>query len=411
MQVFDEIDGRLKNIRACRHVVVGHLPGQIVNGYISKDAETEEIWIWTEGDGFNRYLASKEKMKDLLVFSNRNGYYMSRVGVPEDILVREMYIKGSGRFPYHFDKRYEACENFVRFDGKQVVLEPDRSYFLADHLKYSFGLEFETSQGYIPEDICFRDGLIPLRDGSISGLEYSTVVLTGNEGIALLEQQLESLKKFTDFNKECSLHIHFGGFPLDKDKMFSLYLLCKSLEGELAGLVPKHTFKTSEYKANHKDYCNKLQSYRSFEQMYECLVGRKFFNDFYQPHPNDIRREAKWRIPTRYYWINFINALCYDVNKTIEFRFLRPTYNFQKIILWIYIFNAIMRYAEEHMESSGRVTLIGIIRKVYPKELAERIILGINKLQIVTINQTGNMDLIGRDIHIEEELFSEDLGI
>lgn len=70
-----------------------------------------------------------------------------------------------------------------------------------------------------------------------------------------------------------------------------------------------------------------------------------------------------------------------------------------------------MRYAEEHMESSNRINLVSIIRKVYPKELAERIILGINKLQIATINQTSNMDFIGHDIHTEEELFSEDLGI
>lgn len=124
-------------------------------------------------------------------------------------------------------------------------------------------------------------------------------MLSGNEGIALLEQQLESLKRFTDFNKECSLHIHFGGFPLDSNKIFNLYLLCKNLEGELANLVPKYTFKTSKYKANGKDYCNTLSNYRNFDQMYEHLVGRRFFNDFFQPHPNDIRREAKWRIPTR----------------------------------------------------------------------------------------------------------------
>ena len=112
-----------------------------------------------------------------------------------------------------------------------------------------------------------------------------------------------------------------------------------------------------------------------------------------------------------YYWVNFINALCYDVNKTIEFRFLRPTYNFQKIILWLYVLNAIMRYAEEHMESSGKANLSAIIRKVYPKELAERVILGLNKLNIVRMNQTNNGDFIGHDIYIEEEMFSEDLGL
>ena len=77
------------------------------------------------------------------------------------------------------------------------------------------GFEFETSAGIIPEEIALRDGLVPLRDGSISGLEYSSVVLTpDNDGLSLLKQQLETLRQYTSFNKECALHIHFGKFPM-----------------------------------------------------------------------------------------------------------------------------------------------------------------------------------------------------
>lgn len=411
MQVFDEINGKLVNVRSCRKVLVGHIPGQLIFGYINKEAPVEEIRVYS-GGGFSGVLASRDKMKSFLVFSNKSGCYISKVEVPEDVLLHETLTKGRGRFPYHFEKRYEACENFRIFQGKQKVIDPDRNYTLANYLKYSFGLEFETSQGYVPEDICFRDGLIPLRDGSISGIEYSTVVLSGNEGIALLEQQLDSLRKYTDFNKECSLHIHVGGFPLDSKKLFNLYYICKGLESEISTLVPKYTFNTDMYKANHKNYCGKLGTYRNFNQLYEHLVGRKFFNDFTQPHPNDIRREAKWHIPTRYYWVNFINALCYDVNKTIEFRFLRPTYNFQKIILWLYILNAIMRFAEEHMgEPAERISLTYILRKVYPEELAERLFRGVCKLNILKRNQSENEDFIGQTISAEEEIFSEDLGI
>lgn len=107
------------------------------------------------------------------------------------------------------------------------------------------------------------------------------------------------MKRYTNFNKECSLHIHFCNFPLDPDKMFRLYRLCKILENSISKIVPAYTFCSGHYKDNGKDYCNELPSYRIFNQMYEYLVGRKFFGDFTQPHPNDIRREAKWRIPTR----------------------------------------------------------------------------------------------------------------
>lgn len=411
MQVFDEVNGCLREFEQCLRVVVKHIPGQIVFGYVDKSTPAERVLFFTNGS-LVEYVAYREKLGDTLVYSNRRGMYLSRVDLTPEQLINETLSKGVGKFPYHFEKKYEACENFRRFQGKQEILNPDKFHPLSNYLKYSFGLEFETSQGYVPEDICYRDGLIPLRDGSIAGIEYSTVVLSGSEGISLLEQQVESMRKYTDFNKECSLHIHMGGYQLTSKKIFNLYYLCKHLEIDISLLVPRYTFNTSKYKANHKDYCNQLPVYRSFGQMYEHLVGRKFLGDFTQPHPNDIRREAKWRIPTRYTWVNFINALCYNINKTIEFRFLRPTYNFQKIILWLYILNAIMRYAEEHMENPSNCTsLVNIIRRIYPKEVAERVILGISKLRILTDNQTNNGDFIGQDIYMEEEMFSEDLGI
>lgn len=411
MQVFDEINNKFRDSRYCVTAVVKHIHGQIVFGYVGRESKIDNVLFYSNGE-LNSYFACLDKLKDNIAFSNKSGYYMSTVDCPAHIIAREMFTKGKGKFPYNFDRRYEACENFDRFNGKQEVLDTDKSYCLTNYLKYSFGLEFETSQGYIPEDICFRDGLIPLRDGSISGIEYSTVVLSGNKGISLLEQQLESLKKYTDFNKECSLHIHMGGFPLDGDKLYNLYILCKRNESELASLVPAYTFNTEMYKDNRKSYCNKLPAYRNFDQMYEHIVGRKFFNDFTQPHPADLKREAKWHIHTRYYFVNFVNMLCYNVNKTIEFRFLRPTYNFQKIILWMYIFNALLLYAEKAMATpSDSMPLPSVICTVYPKELAERILVGLEKLKVVKNNQESNGDLIGRDVYIEEEIFSEDLGI
>ena len=411
MQVINEITGRRISTNNAKIAVVDHLPGCIVSGYIGREVKTDVILIYDRGRGLSQVKACLELLGDKLFYSNRKGMWVSKIDLPEDIYLEECYTMGQGKFPYTFERRYEAIENFKRFENGQVVLNPSKTYRISEFLRYSFGLEFETSQGYVPENICFRDGLIPLRDGSISGIEYSTVVLEGNRGIALLEQQLETLRKYTFFNKECSLHIHLGGYPLDPDKLYNLYIVCKRLESEISSLTPDYTFHTSSYKANGKDYCKFLGTYRDFDEMYRHLVGRKFYNDLTQSHPNDIRREAKWRIDTRYYWVNFINALCYDVNKTIEFRFLRPTYNFNKIVLWLYILNAIMFYAENDMMGDSRSPkLASILRRVYPDELAGRLILGLTRLKIVKNNQSLNNDYIGRDITFENELFSGDLG-
>ena len=195
---------------------------------------------------------------------------MSKENMSPEQIIREMYTKGQGGFPYSFERRYEAIENFKRFEGRQENMNL-RKFQLSEHMNYTFGLEFETSEGYVPENICYRDGLIPLRDGSISGLEYSTVVLQGNEGLSLLAQQINTLKRYTSFNKECSLHVHLGGFPLEPEKIWNLYRLLYRLQSVIGSLVPPLTFKSSQYKASGKDYCNLFFFFRSVDNMYEIL--------------------------------------------------------------------------------------------------------------------------------------------
>lgn len=108
-----------------------------------------------------------------------------------------------------------------------------------------------------------------------------------------------------------------------------------------------------------------------------------------------------------YYWCNFINALCYRVNKTIEFRFLRPTYNFKKILLWLYIFNGILKYSEEYYVIGIKVSLKDIIEICYPKDIANELILGVIKLEALSINQYSNGDEIGAEVWMEESMFND----
>ena len=406
MQVFDEITKQFLPLSKCERVIIKHLPGLVVLGYSSRLDTMVDVMVETSS-GTQVFKGDKELLKDRLVYNQSKGIYVSTIDFPEEELIYETSIKGQGEFPYSFAKRYEAVESFNLFEGKQKVLDKNTKYTLSKYLKYTFGLEFETSMGYIPEDICFRDGLIPLRDGSISGLEYSTVVLNGNDGLSLLKQELESLKKYTAFNKECSLHIHLGGFPLNPDAIFRAQVLCRLLEKDISLLVPKLTFRSSEYKANGKDYCLRLRPYRSFNQMYQDLVGRPFLGDLTQPHPNDIGREAKWRIQTRYYAVNFINMLCYKVNKTIEFRFLRPTYNFKKIELWLYIFNAILMYAEDFNNPiDNRINIRTLLKTVYPESVAKSVFMDTVRLRAIVDNQSTNGDYIGHDTEFENTLFS-----
>lgn len=237
--------------------------------------------------------------KGELLFSKYDGLYFSPINYSESEIFYNLHRKGNGTYPFRINQEYEAITHFDAFKNKQQLVIPEEHYQLSDYINYTFGLEFETSQGYIPEDICYRDGLIPLRDGSITAPEYSTIVLEGNSGIALLQQQLETLKKYTNFNKECSLHVHLGNYPLTPQTIFNLYSTCKALERELKSMLPDWTFTTSNYKENGKEYCKLLRNYRDFDNMYQSLVGIEFFGDFTQAHPRDVDRRHKWNVPTR----------------------------------------------------------------------------------------------------------------
>lgn len=366
---------------------------------------------------------SREALPELM-WSNRLGYYICKYKLtPESILSHQ--VRGQGNFPYQFPKRYEASESFYLFKDTQRVLE-DIQYPLSKDLGYTFGLEFETSMGYIPQEKCFRDGLIPLRDGSISGIEYSTVVLEGNRGLNLLKQQINTLKEYTKFNKECALHVHMGGFPVDPTSIYALYSLWYAVERELERkeYVPKMTFHTSAYKANEKDYCNMLSGrVTTFEQLFEKVTGKNYLGSLVQPHPADIEKRAKWNIKARYYGLNLVNMLCYKGPKTVEFRFLRPTFNYRKITLWLYILNAVLKYAESlantwknlgHCDTKGMLEWVvrdnfsgipSILKEVYNEETFSYLCKELTLLRMSVQAQHKNGDQCGRDIEFEEELF------
>lgn len=360
-----------------------------------------------------------------LIWSNKLGYYIQASSLsPEDIL-RHKLIRGQGDFPYQFPKHYEAVESFHLFKDAQTVLE-DVEYPLSKHLGYTFGLEFETSMGYIPQEKCFRDGLIPLRDGSITGIEYSSVVLEGNRGLNLLKQELNTLKEYTKFNKECALHIHMGGFPVNPTAIYALYSLWYAVERELLNkhLIPELSFYTSMYKANHKDYCNMLSDeVTSFEELFKMITGKKYLGSLVQPHPADVRKAAKWNIKARYSGLNLVNMLCYKGPKTVEFRFLRPSFNFRKITLWLYILNAVLKYAEklakewqetDHSSTENMITwvvyekykgLTRILENQYDYETYSYLIKELDLLKMSVEAQSANGDRCGRDVEFEDELF------
>ena len=174
-----------------------------------------------------------------------------------------------------------------------------------------------------------------------------TIVLNNTTGLSLLKEQIDLLDKYTKFDKDCSLHMHLGGYPIEPVHIFVLDVLGNIIQDSLEQYIPYWTFSSENYKSSHKNYCKKLQEFQNFSQLYYAASnGVSYLGSLQQPHPNDNNRNSKWNIAVRYVWQNIVNMMFYRGCKTVEYRFLRPTYNFNKIVNWLYIFNAILQFAE-----------------------------------------------------------------
>lgn len=346
---------------------------------------------------------SYDELKDHLGFDYLQGSYV----IGKDV---NQYNFPFGRdvFPYNLDKMtYNAKFEEHLFKDKQNISNLLEFRFI-NELPYTFGLEFETAGGYLPQHRLYELGLIPLRDGSISGIEFTTVVLQGNMGLNLLKQQVEALNACTIFDKDCSLHVHFGNFKLSGNVLLAVNNLFHN--SDISQFLPELTFSTYLYKTNKdKNYCEFNDKYISFEEMYGLLVGRNFYGDFKQPHPKDIGGTRKWNIKTRYKAVNFINAICYNGPKTIEYRMLRPTYNFNKILGWLFIYGAIIKYAEQNAKSTFyniRHSIEHIVRSVYSTELADILVKFLDMSRKIVYAQSSVNDSYGMRTDIDDKIIT-----
>lgn len=331
-------------------------------------------------------------------------YFNRARGVYSTIEPDNEIVFAHGEFPYSFERYYSTRYLEEMFQAKQHSEEKTMFNYI-EELPYTFGFEFETSAGYIPEEELYRVGLIPLRDGSITGLEYSTIVLGGNKGLNLLKEQIDVLKEYTIFDKECSLHIHIGSFTLAPEVLLKLNNLFAG--SDIDYYVVPWAFQTSQYKANGKDYCKKNQSFSTFDRLYSSLVGRPFYGDLFQPHPSDTSGDRKWNITTRYKALNLVNAICYNNAKTAEFRFLRPTYNFDKILVWLFVLGAFVKYAETRTARAVKnISIKRIIQTVYSTELANLLLRALNLQKEVVQTQVLVRDNYGMRVDIEDQILT-----
>lgn len=268
----------------------------------------------------------------------------------------------------------------------------------------TIGVEFEASQGYIPEQDCFNLGLVPVKDGSITGtsFEYITTVIADRK-LAKLKVITEMMQRKLSVNESCSLHTHIGGISNDPETVVAMWMLLYQLRGELFQMLPPYKKSLDYFKSKRqafKDHCKDLpplglmdacprhkkgytkKEYDAFiQEGFQTILS--FLNEGNSPKKDSsgmykhIREgKPKWEFNSRYYMVNFLPWL-FENKRTIEFRSHSGTVNSDKTLNWVFIVNSIVKYAVENKEAiitmRDKLNLTDLIEYAYndAEELVE----------------------------------------
>lgn len=297
-------------------------------------------------------------------FSDGNFYHIDTIQAKKLNIIKTPYQDYKNSLPY--DSKGIIEQNLINYKNNynpEILPYIKRYSPLLGNL--TFGLEFETTKGFIPSRILDEYGLIPLRDGSISGIEYVTVPMNGEKGLQCSFDILSCLKKRTEYeDKSCSLHLHLGNMPRTKEFILSFFKLGMFVQDEMFEMFP--IYKKYNFGIKNKNYSAPLPTFeilsqldnvinsenidRNFNVLYKLLsMGEGFEEKGYSLenvhyHPADPGGKQKWNIRSRYYLFNLI-PLIFGNKQTIEFRIHTPTYDENKILPFILMNSMLVNFA------------------------------------------------------------------
>lgn len=302
-------------------------------------------------------------------------------------------------YPYSISDMSQNAKNLYKIYPKVTTEKKDE--LLYKLIKpYSYGIEVETSNGSVPISTLLSTDYVFLRDGSISGYEFTSLPFFDGSGISKTRKFLESASKNCSINQFCSLHIHLGNVPTDKKSIVALYKTIYQTQQELFDFVPNYKRELNYFtsKQQPKDHCRPLKSLglyslNNVEEMYSSI-----FNFVTSNNNDEMLHSSKWNQFPRYHHLNLLNLFNSTGTGTIEYRLHEPTLNFYKIISWLLIISALTKYSEKFKDdiinNKIKISLRDVIIEIYPEEVAMYLIKYIKERTIYFSNRycSGNYE-------------------
>lgn len=379
----------------------------LIKGIIGFNKDVPIISHFSENI-YNNVYSTSRKWGNLLAMNSQiledNGFFediaQGKWYSSKDYSTSDIRFKKSIRNEKNFtDRGYNIEDNDRDFRYKTKAYEEyalpistkakNMSKFLGN---LTFGCELEISQGTLPEHILTRHGIVICRDGSIDGgPELVTVPTAGAKGLQNIVTLCEELNGRSMVSIACAFHVHFGNVPTDKLFLTAFWLLCRKIQDELFQMFPY--YKTDHSGVKRKNYNQKLgklgihplvnkdkDSYdyylrdvyiKIFDFLCEGRISIDELDKRTRAHPI----KQKWERKNRYFWANIMNMFFGNRN-TLEFRLHGPSKNSHKIVNWIFICTAIIKYAEKNAldiitTKSTSISLkevFGIFGELHPKD-------------------------------------------
>jgi len=419
---------------------------RINNGKIAFDHEDQKYVLIEDSRLINGIVGLDDKNKAITGYFSPNPLKNVRMGdsycISDEIPAKLGYIEqiNSGIFypkgmmseskfnakginaRYGFELQYSAKSSIPSFkgaydEGYKVVNKNNLKLKFPEELgNTSWGAEIETSNGFINERLCYRNGIIPLRDGSlrhdgIEPFEFTTIPLTGAKGLHTMIDIMDVMNKYTEIGDRCAFHLHIGGYEPSKEFIVALHRVMLRIQDEMYSMFPSNYKFTSQNGFKSKDYCAPIKNIRilkgnTVDQNFEILYnyysgGNGSFRGFgASNHPKDRDNRQKWQIDERYTLCNCI-PLIWGGSGTCEFRQHVPTLSITKMLNWLYICNAIMAYVQKNKTDIANwgdlraCNLDTILSSVYSTECAQTLSKYVQwrKDYMKTMDATGQKEL------------------
>lgn len=331
--------------------------------------------------------------KNDLKWNNNNGYYTFKDDWNN--------YKSSSKYMRHYP--VDTVYNLSKLDLGEFSIPNVKEDIIFNNFNFTIGLEFETSTGNIPWIDLHENALVPLYDGSITGHEYVTLPLKHNQ-FSIIKKYLELLKFYTDYDKNCSIHIHFGGFPINIESIKRLVFYWKSFQYMLLDYIPVFSYNVEMYKSNGKAY-NKPLNITDLLRWIRNTTGNIVYNDtdLYLPNQYDKNEERKWNVEGRYFNMNIMHLIAGEEHKTVEFRFIRPTYHYDELKTYILVLGGFLQWV---IRDNGKIQSIPqMIEEIYPEDISKIILHNLVVFKHLTKMQINHRDYGGLDDHKKNLFF------